>query len=333
MRRWSNGELAAVAVERSGLAGLLRGLETWHGALVIAYHRFTNAATVPEAAVRTPADVFDAQLRHLARHCTVVAPGDIPEAVRAGDRVVVLTVDDGYRDGHDVALPVLQAHGLPATFFVTTRFLDGRARAWWDDLRWMVEHSRRSTLPAAHGLPQPLALRGAAREAAVVALQRAYSGLPEPEARELLAFVAEATGVDWRARPTAGEWLTWELARRMRGAGMFIGGHTASHPVLSRVPPERQAAEVAECRHRLEEELGEPMRYFAYPVGQRDSFDEASRAAIAGEGVELAFSCYGGYSTAATWDPYDVRRCTVSSTMRFERFTMATVLPQVYARW
>ena len=40
-------------------------------------------------------------------------------------RALSITFDDGYRDNHDIALPILLQLGLPATFFVATGFLDG----------------------------------------------------------------------------------------------------------------------------------------------------------------------------------------------------------------
>ena len=40
-------------------------------------------------------------------------------------RTAVITFDDGYADNHDVALPILKKHGLPATFFIATGFVDG----------------------------------------------------------------------------------------------------------------------------------------------------------------------------------------------------------------
>ena len=39
-------------------------------------------------------------------------------------RSACITFDDGYVDNHDVALPILLRHGLPATFFIATGFLD-----------------------------------------------------------------------------------------------------------------------------------------------------------------------------------------------------------------
>ena len=41
------------------------------------------------------------------------------------EKSVAITFDDGYADNHDVAMPLLLRHGLSATFFIATGFVDG----------------------------------------------------------------------------------------------------------------------------------------------------------------------------------------------------------------
>lgn len=65
------------------------------------------------------------------------------------DRALAITFDDGYADNHDIALPVLKAHGLCATFFVATDFLDG-GRMWNDtvieSVRGCTAHTDRKSV-------------------------------------------------------------------------------------------------------------------------------------------------------------------------------------------
>jgi peptidoglycan/xylan/chitin deacetylase (PgdA/CDA1 family) len=125
--------------------------------------------------------------------------------------------------------------------------------------------------------------------------------------------------------------MTWDMVRELRAAGMAIGGHGVSHPVLARLAPEEQAREILGSAKRIREELGEPMRWFAYPVGLKDSFNEATRTALMNAGVELAFSYYGGHNPAGEWDRYDMRRIGVASGMDRARFRTTAVLPTLVA--
>jgi peptidoglycan/xylan/chitin deacetylase (PgdA/CDA1 family) len=315
-------ELAAAVLERSGLGSALRAGPCWRGLLVLCHHR----VTAPE--------ILDEQLRLLTRHFEVVPPRyllDQPELRRR--RLVVLTFDDGYRDNHALALPVLRARGVAAGFFVATGFIDRPRRPWWDEIAGMVTASPRAELPAGLWLKRPLSLDGdEAREVAIAELVALYKRLPGPETEPFLDFLSDATD---SGRSDGGapeeDWMTWDMVRDLRDAGMDIGGHTIDHPVLGRLDEAEQRWQIEGCRRRLEAELGLPMRLFSYPVGLRGSFDARTRACLADAGVELAFSLYGGYVRPGAWDPYDVRRSTAEAGAA--PFRAMAALPQVFARW
>ncbi|MBV8610095.1 MAG: polysaccharide deacetylase family protein [Singulisphaera sp.] len=123
------------------------------------------------------------------------------------------------------------------------------------------------------------------------------------------------------------------MLREMKRAGMWIGGHTASHPILARLSRPLQDAEIAECRRRIAAELREPMtRFFSYPNGGPGDFNDDTRSCLADHGVEFAFSYYGGFRRFDDWDPYDIRRVGVEKEMTLDQFRAVTTLPQVFSR-
>jgi peptidoglycan/xylan/chitin deacetylase (PgdA/CDA1 family) len=80
-----------------------------------------------------------AKLEAFCRFC-----GDNARVVRLSEQVagcregkdmggtVSITFDDGYLDNFEVAAPILQRLGMPATFFITTGFIGTQVRAPWD---------------------------------------------------------------------------------------------------------------------------------------------------------------------------------------------------------
>jgi len=50
-------------------------------------------------------------------------------------------------------------------------------------------------------------------------------------------------------------------------SGMTIGGHTRSHPDLTKLSPHLAKEEIAGCKIDLEQALGTEVKYFAYPGG------------------------------------------------------------------
>ena len=156
-------------------------------------------------------------------------------------RALCITFDDGYADNHDVALPILRRHGLCATFFVATGFLDG-GRMWNDTL---VEAVRRSPLDSldpgglegGSGGPEakklsalPLA-SDAARRAAIDQLIGVAKYLPLADRVGFAEAVARAS----RARLPDDLMMRSAQVVALRRAGMTIGGHTVNHPILARL--------------------------------------------------------------------------------------------------
>ena len=121
------------------------------GLIVLMYHR----VGVPAEPFRT-LDVrdFRRQMLWVRRHCRPIAPEDLEDAVQRPDRFrppVLVTFDDGFRDYHDHAYPVLKELGIPAVVFLTTGFMDEGGLLWSDALRWALSRTRRERAPLPEG--------------------------------------------------------------------------------------------------------------------------------------------------------------------------------------
>ncbi|WP_406858328.1 polysaccharide deacetylase family protein [Alsobacter sp. KACC 23698] len=196
---------------------------------------------------------------------------DAVEAGRVDQRVLALTFDDGYRDNLEHALPVLRAHGAPATIFVTPGFVERSAELWWLDLEDAI--ARAAQVSASIGgetLDLP-ASTAAQKSAAFETIYWRLRARPEPELRAVIAGLAREQGVDSRA--TAERLcLDWDGVRRLAADPLIaIGAHTLTHPMLAKHDAETARREMAESKAILEKELGAPVRHLAYPVGDRSS--------------------------------------------------------------
>ncbi len=305
--------------------------------LVLNYHRIGEHTDQPwdHTLWSASAPMLDAQLEALASEAEVIGPGDLEAARRDGrrGRRVLLTFDDGYRDNFELAYPLLRRHGLTATFFLPTGFLDHPHVAWWDELAWMVRRAQIDTLAPAEWLPSGLVLDKETCHTAIATLVAHYKALPSERAETFLDEVAQATGSGRCNGDEADElWMTWEMARELRADGMTIGGHTVTHPVLAQISPEAQAQEISGCAKRLEAELGEPMRWFAYPVGGHGTFTVGTKRILREQNVQLAFSFYGGLGRFSRWDPLDVPRVHVGRESGPDRLRAMVWLPHVFTR-
>ncbi len=332
---------ASAVLAKLPLQAALKLLGSWPGVLVLNYHRIGDSEGQPwdHALWSVSAEDLDDQLETLARCTEVIDPCEVTAAMSAGrGRRVLVTFDDGYRDNYELAFPLLRKHGLPAVFFLTTGFLDGSLMSWWDEIAWMVRRSGSdarhvAAMPGASLLPAGVSFATSNHDATIVKLIASYMALPDGTGQRFLHELAGASGSGrCGASDVEGLWMTWEMAREMHAAGMSIGGHTVTHPVLARLSVERQRQEITACARRLDEEVGVAMRWFAYPLGARDTFTPLTQETLRNYGVELAFSFYGGFVRPSRWDPLDVPRVNVGRGLSARLLVTALAWPRVFVR-
>jgi len=325
--------LAAKFLAVSHLRPLLASVLRPRGILVLNYHRIGDGSASPydRELWSAATTAFDEQVAFLARHCDVIAPADIDQALgNPRGRHVIITFDDGYRDNHDHAFRILRSHRVPATFFVATGFIDRPTLPWWDEIASLVRRTQADRLLLSGYLAKPIVLDGDQRDAVIHQLLETYKALPSPAATELLAQLRSESEVDDVAI-VRNHWMTWDMIRDMHAHGMTIGGHTMNHPVLSRMSAQQQYDEIAGCGARIRDELGVRMDYFAYPVGGRDAFNADTVECLKRLEVRHAFSYYGGFVTRAS-PRYDMPRVAIEPHVGTDLFRAMAQLPQVFCR-
>jgi peptidoglycan/xylan/chitin deacetylase (PgdA/CDA1 family) len=206
---------------------------------------------------------------------------------------VALTFDDGYRDTVDFALPVLERHQAPFAVYIATGFADRRAGMWWLELEEALRRADR--IEIADGDLSLLASTRTQPEKAE-AFERIYWALRAGGEERLLHIVgalAAQNGVDGAAI-VADLCMDWtEIAALARHPLATIGAHTINHRMLAKWPDDVVRAEMADSKARIEEQLGLPVRHFAYPVG-----DPTSAGAR-----EFALARELGFASAVTTRP------------------------------
>jgi peptidoglycan/xylan/chitin deacetylase (PgdA/CDA1 family) len=251
------------------------------------------------------------QLRTLAAAFSVVPLDDALDRVYGGralpPRAAALTFDDGYRDNLELAAPLLERLGLPATFFLVPTLLDG-GRAWWETVAWAFARSSRRELTW-QGRRWPL--ETPQRRAATVGI--VCEGLKPVDHAARLRAIDELTDL-LQPRGGYGEsfFLDWDGARQLAcRPGVGIGSHSRDHAILSRESAQAQVADLTEARRALERGLDVPVSALAYPNGLRTDYDEQTIAAARQAGHRWALTARTGVNRPDT-PPYELRRAMLS---------------------
>jgi peptidoglycan/xylan/chitin deacetylase (PgdA/CDA1 family) len=94
--------------------------------------------------------------------------------------------------------------------------------------------------------------------------------------------------------------LSWDEVGALRGLGFSIGAHTVTHPILSRLTPDRAWEEIHGSKAAIEKVLGEPVRGFAYPNGKPDDYNETVTRLVRDAGFTCAVTTRRGVNDNKT---------------------------------
>jgi peptidoglycan/xylan/chitin deacetylase (PgdA/CDA1 family) len=230
---------------------------------ILIYHRVL-AQPDPLFPGEVDARRFAQHLRLLNRWFIVMPLMDavrLLERDRLPARAACITFDDGYADNAEVALPILVQHGLCATFFIATGFLDG-GQMWSDrviDLVRRAPGARLDLSGSGYGSFDigTLDLR---RRAIGVLIDALNYLVPEQRLEQVERICGRGHG--------AGAMMSSRQVLELHRAGMEIGAHTVNHPILARISDQAARTEILDSKDRLEHVIQCEVPLFAYPSGK-----------------------------------------------------------------
>jgi peptidoglycan/xylan/chitin deacetylase (PgdA/CDA1 family) len=237
---------------------------------------------------------FEQHLDALARHYQFISLDELAQMMEAGRAaarpLLAVTFDDGYEDVYYNAFPILKRKGIPAAVFVVTSLVGTEQLLLHDKLYFslmnLFERSQRAQgelerLLNRIGTPPSKALELAEQsDSAYEAVRALLVALPQSHLLRLLALLGSTFGpVD--SELSDARHMTWEMLQEMQRAGIIIGSHTSTHPMLTNEDATRTSKELEESRKCLENKLGVPIRHVAYPDG-RYNFHTLDIAAATG---------------------------------------------------
>jgi peptidoglycan/xylan/chitin deacetylase (PgdA/CDA1 family) len=267
---------------------------------ILIFHRVLREpdALIPEL---PSASAFEATMRWVRDWFNVLPLGEAVERLYAGTipaRALAITFDDGYADNEEVAAPILNRLGLPATFFIATGFIGGGCM-WNDQVIEAIRRVRAMELDLRQfGLSVHALDSDAARRRAVTEVLGAIKHLDQQRRQSIADAIGALAGLE---RPTPLMMTVDQLRAMRRTHGMEIGAHTVTHPILTRLSGAAALDEIARGKRELEAMVGETVRLFAYPNGVPEQDYRPEHAAMVRDcGFEAAVSTAWGAASASS---------------------------------
>ena len=245
-------------------------------------------------------DRFVSILRDLCTHGIPVSMSDIVGATHGElvlpKRSFVLTFDDGFENNYSVVAPILEEFHVPATFYLTTDFIESNRPSWIDMVEYAVETHRKFELK----LP-------------VIGIDGRYETEKEKfflldEIRRLVKSNAKldpyevANEVwaqlrvkDFTPDPGLDQKMNWDQVRELSQNKLFtIGGHSHTHQVLEYLTQPELEKEVGISMNKLEEQLDYLVKHYSYPEGLENCYSNRVINVLKQHGIICAPSAIHG---------------------------------------
>jgi len=247
-------------------------------------------------------EAFRQQLQFLKSRYHVVHPDDFRAWIEQGrqlpPRSVLVTCDDGLLNVLTDMLQVLQSERVCCLFFVTSASCSNEpAMLWYEELYHLIRAK-----PLAPDLQlseedteSPSSVSFQARWWSTV---RSASRLDAKSRTDWMRQVRNHCGPTQALRSEK-RWRLLNISelRQLAEAGMVIGAHTRSHPILSLCGEEEARLEIRESKNSLEKALGRPVWAFAYPFGNPSTMGERELRLAREAGFSCAFLNVEHWST------------------------------------
>jgi len=250
----------------------------------------------------------------------IASPVSMPELVeiaagRIGppDRGFVVTFDDGFENNWSVAAPILRELSVPATFYITSDFIDNNGSSWIDRIEAVVEAAAQVDVDDVQ-----LGIRGTfgSRDERVALLDRIRQVVkgtrtmdPYDAAARVIAGISGTDSAPWSQ--SLDQKMSWDQVRSLDADPLFVvGGHGRTHRILEYLDDADLEAEIAHSLRRLSVELGRPVDHFSYPEGLAHCYSDRVIGVLQRHGVICSPSAEPGLSWPGD-DPFRFKRVPV----------------------
>lgn len=269
--------------------------------------------------------LFQRQMQLIKRKGAILSLGEfLAPGRRISDSLsrscqMVITFDDGYQDVIDYAWPILRNLNIVPALFVCTDTLIHEIPLLWDLLTQAVQEDPREEIffRDSSGLASTYSLRtDSDRRHCVSQLNQILFGTSRKELKKVLVELFPSL----KKKPPEslkGLYLKASQAKTCLEEGLEIGGHTASHPCLPKIPKEEWEQEIRGSKEELESLLGRKVPFFAYPAGE---FNAEVRDYIQQSGYLAALSTRKRPVFSDDQDPYTIPRICPSGVISTGKF-------------
>lgn len=242
-------------------------LKNRYGERILLFHGIDRVGEIRYNSRFISQDYFDELLGFFKSHYHVISLDDFyQKKFKKGVLNIVLTFDDGLQNNFELALPILEKHQMPATFFITSSH-EKKEFLWPDFLDLVSFHSTKKQI----SFDSKTYHKNNKNEFSQfgTTLKNHCKTLPYAQIESLFEIFRE----EWqqiKSDDLADYWKLMnadQLQSIAKNPLFTIGAHGITHTNLATIPKRESEAEIENGKKELEAMIGTTIDCFAFPFG------------------------------------------------------------------
>ncbi len=240
---------------------------------------------------------FTDDLDFLLKHFHPVGLRDVLSWLKDGatlpENAFHLTFDDGLREVYEPIAPILEEKGVPATFFLTTDFLDNKSLGFAHE-KGLLQFALSSKPDRAEPVKSVLHKHGIEAPDVMRSIKNVRY-----DQQDALDEIAPLLDVDFAAYLAERKpYVTTEQVKELMTRGFTIGAHSVDHPLYSQLSLREQIRQTTESVRILKERFALDYAVFAFPFSDMNVTTTYYEETLDRGGVDASFGASGLFDDA-----------------------------------
>ena len=245
----------------------------WKGkGAILVYHRVVKDEEIEEdleLGLTVSCSNFEKHIKEIKSKYKICSMDEFVTNLKkkTNEFMVAITFDDGYKDNLYQALPILTKYEVPASIYVTTRFLNQEVDIWWYELGEVIQNRTEINFQYKEKKFNFLLDNKKRKFLAYQDLMKLFKSLKIDEQNELIETI---TNTKKRKNYSHICLNSEEILMLEKNPLITIGSHGHNHQNLKILSDDEVKYEITKSSEVLENLIKRKVKHFAYPFGGKD---------------------------------------------------------------
>ena len=213
------------------------------------------------------------------------------------DRSFVITFDDGFYNNYSIALPILKKMNIPATFYITTDFIEKNLTSWVDRIEIAVNEKKKGKIKILnknYSFINTLKSKVKFMNNLKKLIKENKKISPYMLANNIVKELNYRKNIT-TSNSILDKKMNWNHIRKINNEKLFIiGGHSKTHRILSFLSKQEVKNEINQSINILEKKLKNKINHYSYPEGLSHTFSNREIILLKKRGVQCSPSAEHG---------------------------------------